>query len=159
MNQEEVRRKIAKYESHLNDTLKKDLETCLECRDKIYSEQAEFLALRNSILAIKGANLAKREPLKTRVDLGCNFYCEARVPDPSTIMVDIGMGFFMEMTLDEALDYIKKKDSALSAEAEKLSVQATKIKANIKLIILGLKELQSINLDPPKRPQNRDIFA
>ena len=43
------------------------------------------------------------EPLKTKVDLGCNFYCQARVPDPSMVMVAVGLGFFLELTLEEAL--------------------------------------------------------
>jgi len=155
----EVAKKIEKYESHLNETLRKDLQTCLELRDKIYTEQAEFLALRNSIMAIREAQLAKGEPLKTKVDLGCNFYCEARVDDPSRIMISVGMGFFLEMTLTEALEFIKKKDDGLTREAEALTQQATKVKANIKLVILGLKELQNINLEGPKKPRNIDIFA
>ena len=43
-------------------------------RDKIYQEQAEYLALRNSINAIKISDLVPGEPMKTKVDLGCNFY-------------------------------------------------------------------------------------
>ena len=38
---------------------------------------------------------------------GCNFYCEAKVDDPTWILVSIGMGFFLEMTLPEALEYIR----------------------------------------------------
>ena len=53
------------------------------------------------------------EPLKTKVDLGCNFYCQARVPDPTKIFVSVGLGFFVELTLDEALEFISKKDCEL----------------------------------------------
>ena len=78
--------------------------------------------------------------------------------DPSRIMVAIGMGFFLEMTLDEALAFTNTKDKELTARAEELTKQSTKIKANIKLIICGLKELQSIAVEP-NRPQYRDIFS
>lgn len=51
-----------------------------------------------------------------------------------------------------------KKDGELGAEAERLTQQTIRIKANIKLVICGLKELQNINVEGP-RPPNRDIFA
>ena len=83
----EITGKVAQYETFLNETLRTDLKSTLTLRDKIYQEQAEYLALRNSINAIKLADLVPGEPLKTKVDLGCNFYCQARVPDPTKIFV------------------------------------------------------------------------
>ena len=76
MEDRERRRKVEQYEVFLNDTLRGDLRKMLEQRDVIYSEQAEFLALRNSIHAIQLAELVAGEPLKTKVELGCNFYCQ-----------------------------------------------------------------------------------
>ena len=46
------------------------------------------------------------EPLKARVDLGCNFYAQAKVPDPTKIFLAIGLGFHLEFTLDEAIKVI-----------------------------------------------------
>ena len=42
----------------------------------MYEEIAEFLALKNSIGAIRAAELRPGQPLKTKVDLGCNFYVQ-----------------------------------------------------------------------------------
>jgi hypothetical protein len=39
---------------------------------------------------------------RLQVDLGCNFFCQAEVADPTMICVGIGYGFFVELTLDEA---------------------------------------------------------
>jgi len=158
MDAREIAEKITKYETHLNETLRKDLQTCLEVRDKIFQEQAEYLALKNSIIAIRDAGLSDREPLKTKVDLGCNFYCAARVADPTRIMVAVGMGFFLEMTLAEALAFISKKDEELTRQAAELTAQSTRVKANIKLVVGGLRELQNIAVEP-SRPPLRDIFA
>ena len=153
-----IEEKVARYEAFLNDTLRSDLKKNLELRDKIYQEQAEYLALRNSINAIKLASLQPGEPLKTKVDLGCNFYCQARIPEPSKICVSVGMGFFVEMTLDEALKFLDKKDAELCKDADKLTEECAKLKANIKLVLGGLRELQNINPEDPKKPQ-RDIFS
>ena len=65
--------KVAQYETFLNETLRTDLKSTLTIRDKIYQEQAEYLPLRNSINAIQLVELVPGEPLKTKVDLGCNF--------------------------------------------------------------------------------------
>merc|ERR1711864_67566 len=130
----------------------------LELRDKVYEEQAEFLALRNSIKAIKLAELVPGELLKTKVDLGCNFYCQARVPDPTRICVSVGLGFFPELTLEEALVFINKKEKLLEAQADKLTADCCKLKANIKLVLGGLQELQKISGDGPRKPF-KDIFS
>ena len=155
---DDVNTKIARFETFLNETLRTDLKRTLELRDKIYEEQAEYLALRNSINAIKLADLVPGEPLKTKVELGCQFYCQARVEDPTKICVSVGLGFFLELTLEEALQFLEKKDRALSKEADRLTEDCSQLKANIKLVLGGLRELQNIDLREPQKPQ-RDIFA
>ena len=45
--------KVLKFETFVEEQLKPDLRFVLEARDKIYAEIAEFLALKNSILAIQ----------------------------------------------------------------------------------------------------------
>ena len=55
-------------------------------------------------------------------------------------------------------DDFSKRDAALTEEAELLTKQTTSIKANIKLVIAGLRELQSISVQE-SRPPLRDIFA
>ncbi len=47
--------------------------------------------------------------MKTKVDLGCNFYCQANIEDPSRIFVEIGLGFYLELTLDEAEKFVNTK--------------------------------------------------
>ena len=154
----DISAKIARYENFLNETLRTDLKKTLERRDEIYTEQAEYLALRNSINAIKLADLVPGEPLKTKVDLGCNFYCQAKVGDPSKIFVSVGLGFYVELTLAEAEKFLDRKDSDLSKQAARLTEDCAKLKANMKLVLGGLRELQNIDVNEPRRPQ-RDIFS
>ena len=84
--------KITRYETFLNEELKPDLKYVLEQRDKIYAEIAEYLALKSSIETIQASKLLPGQPLKTKVDLGCNFYCQAVVSNPGRIFVSIGLG-------------------------------------------------------------------
>ena len=95
-NPTELKLKITKYEEFLSDQLRPDLKSLLEERDKVYLETAEFLALKSSIEAIKASKLCPGEPLKTKVDLGCNFYCQAVVPIPGRILVSVGLGMMSQ---------------------------------------------------------------
>ena len=65
--------------------------------------------LQNSLEAIDKAQLLPGEPLKSKVDLGCNFYCEARVPNPGSVFVDVGLGFFVELDHPAALKVSGKR--------------------------------------------------
>jgi prefoldin subunit 5 len=51
------------------------------------------------------------------------------------ICVCVGFGFFVEMTMDEALKFIDKKVSFLKSTVEQLTIDAAKVKAHIKLIL------------------------
>ena len=136
------RDKVLKYEKFLNEELRPDLKACLEQRDKIYEEIAEYLSLKNSIEAIKSADLPQGQPLDTKVDLGCNFYAKAKVKNPQKVFIDIGFGFYLELSHDEALAFIEKKTKLLDQKTTKLTEESSKIKANIKVVLHGLRELQ-----------------
>ena len=45
---------------------------------------------------------------------------QARVPDPTKVCVAVGLGFFVELTLDEALTFISKKDADLNKQVRNL---------------------------------------
>ena len=54
------------------------------------------------------------------------------------------------------LKFIEKKTKALNITADELNVKACEIKANIKFVLEGLREIQ--NLDPNPRKEFKDIF-
>ncbi|MBN3300075.1 UXT protein, partial [Amia calva] len=99
---------------------------------------------------------AGNKELKTDVDLGCNFYVQAQVQDPSKIFVAVGYGFFVELTLPEALKFIERKTSQLTVQTERLTKDSTKIKANIRMVLEGLRELQGLKELPEER--SREVF-
>ena len=139
----EVQKKISEYETFINEKLKKDLYAVHKAQDDIYSKTAEYLKLKNVIQMIQTLNL-KGDELKSQVDLGCNFFCQAKIQDTSRIFVCVGFGFFVEFTLDEAVKFIEKKVEHLRRNSEKLGRDSAKIKAHIKMLLEGLRELQSL---------------
>lgn len=133
--------KVRRYETFLNERLKKDLEKVLKSREELYSDISEYLQLKTVVEQLKVAELPKGE-LRTQVDLGCNFYVQAKVNDVKHVFVHVGFGFFVEFTLDEALPFIDNKVSQLRKRGEMLSKESAEIKSHIRLVIEGLRELQ-----------------
>ena len=54
-------------------------------------------------------------------------YPQARVPDPSRLFLEVGLGFFVELTLEEALKVIERKTAALEQKATALTQDACKV--------------------------------
>nr|KAG5708449.1 hypothetical protein BaRGS_026176 [Batillaria attramentaria] len=78
MEESTMEQKIYAYETFLNERLREDLRKILESRDKIYGQIAEYLQLKTVIEKLKEDGADKKQ-LKTKVDLGCNFYVQANV--------------------------------------------------------------------------------
>ncbi|XP_034392312.1 protein UXT [Cyclopterus lumpus] len=147
-----VDQKVLQYENFINEVLRSDLQKVLQQRDSVYEKISQYLQLKNSIQSLQDCT----SHLKTDVDLGCNFFVQAEVEDSSRIFVAVGYGFFVEMNHDEALRFIDKKTSQLTAFTEQLSRDSAEIKANIRMVIEGLRELQGLS-DLPESSR-RDVF-
>ena len=144
MEERNLAGKVTKYEEFLNEKLQNDLKQVLKARDSVYEEVSEYLQLRNSIDKLIQCQLPKHD-LKTLVDLGANFYAHARVPDASRIIVVIGLNLCLEMDHSEALNFIDKRVKYLNTKIEQLSQEAADIRARMKLVLQGLRELQFIS--------------
>jgi len=129
------------------------LEKALETRDKVYENLAKYLELRNNILMLKENNVTE---IKTLINLGSEFYVHAVVPKISTIFVNIGLGFHIEFTHEEALKYINQIEQQLNEQTKELTNKASKIKSKIKLILNGIQRL--MELPDPEEPKRRDFL-
>ncbi|KAF7247575.1 hypothetical protein EG68_09867 [Paragonimus skrjabini miyazakii] len=140
---EQLGKRIRKIEEHVNETLRNDLKKTLEAGDEVYAEISEYLQLRNLIEKMRDFRLHK-ENMKTMVDVGCNTYVKAVIPSVELILIDIGLGFYLECNHDEALRVIEMRTSFLNDRTAVFKKRANTLKARIKLFIEGLRELQGI---------------
>ncbi|KAG7280861.1 hypothetical protein CRUP_010843 [Coryphaenoides rupestris] len=74
--------------------------------------------------------------------------------DSSKVFVAVGYGFFVEMSHSEALRFIEKKTKQLNAFTELLTKDSAKIKANIHMVLEGLRELQGLADFPEDHQKN-----
>lgn len=152
MNMASTTAKVESYEAFLNERLKTDLKKVMDIRDNVNSEIAEYLQLRNVIEKIKESDSAEVDTLKTMVDLGANFYCQARVSNPDKIFVCIGFGFYVELSLDEALSFIDKRVTLLNSRLQSLTKDVSEISARVRIVLEGLRELQFGESEPEEPP-------
>ncbi|KAJ3331021.1 hypothetical protein HDU76_004286 [Blyttiomyces sp. JEL0837] len=129
--------KVRRFEAFITERLQPDMIKELEARDKIDSQTAEYLKLKTQIELIKEQNL---KDLKMKVDVGCDFLMQARVKDPTKIFVMVGADTHVELTLDEALAFIAKKEKQLQKISDAYTMNAAKIKAHIKIVLAGIQE-------------------
>ncbi|MBA0776124.1 hypothetical protein Gotri_011172 [Gossypium trilobum] len=123
--------KIQKFEEFVDRRLKPDLVHAI----------AERSDLRKNI-----ENLEKNSvtSLRTLVNLGSEVYMQAEVPDTQRIFVDVGLGFHVEFTWSEALKFISLREEKLERQIEEYTRLIASIKAQIKLVCEGIRELLQI---------------
>ncbi|XP_058717503.1 protein UXT isoform X2 [Poecile atricapillus] len=101
--------KTQRYEAFISDVLQRDLRRVQEQREAVHEQQAQVLQLQAALARLQDV----AAPLHTQVDLGCNFFVSAEVPDPQRVFVALGFGFFAELTLPEALRHLERRSSFL----------------------------------------------
>jgi prefoldin subunit 5 len=60
----------------------------------------------------------KLKKFESRVDIGCNIFENTEVEDTSKIMVALSKDFFVELSQEEALAYIDKKEKYLNDQTK-----------------------------------------
>jgi len=145
-----ISRKVREYETFLNDRLRADLQRAWSERDRLFSEIAEYERLRVTLNTLDELYKNRKEtdiddPLQTQIDLGCSFFVQAECSVNNRIFISMGFGLFCELTYDEAKGFIDKKLPYQREQEVELSTKIAHIKANIKLVLEALKEIQSID--------------
>ncbi|KAE8691927.1 protein argonaute 7-like isoform X1 [Hibiscus syriacus] len=133
--------KIRKFEEFVDRRLKPDLVRAIGERDKVFDQQKIFSDLRKNIENLERNSVTN---LRTVVNLGSEVYMQAEVPDTQHIFVDVGLGFHVEFTWSEALKFISLREEKLERQLEEYTHLIASIKAQIKLVCEGIRELLQI---------------
>lgn len=139
----QTQQKILQFETFVNDVLKADLAKLAEKLDAKNADVAEFLQLKSVITTFQNTNVEKTG-FKTKVDIGNNFFIQAHIPDASKILLDVGLGHYVEFDLDEALIVINVRIKLLEKQIAHLRKVIARTNAHIKLILIVIRDLQGI---------------
>ncbi|MED6106770.1 hypothetical protein PIB30_007430 [Stylosanthes scabra] len=130
--------KVQRYEEFVDRRLKPDLQHAIDERDKIFEQQKIFTDLRRNIENLEKNSITS---LRTLVNLGSEVYLQAEVTNTQRIFVDVGLGFHVEFTWSEALNYIQKREERIAKKIDEYNQLIASIKAQIKLVLEGIREL------------------
>lgn len=139
----DIERKVLLYETIINDVLKDDLASLEKKLETKNAEIIEYHQLKSVITTLQN-NEFDKSGFKTQVDIGENFLIEAHVPDASTIILEIGLGHYLELTLDNALVVTNARIKMLEDQIAQYRKQIARISAHIKLMLLILGKIQGI---------------
>ena len=139
----ETQQKILQFETFVNEVLKSDLAKLAEKLDTKNADVAEFVQLKSVITTFQNTNVEKTG-FKTKVDIGNNFFIQAHVSDASKILLDVGLGYYVEFTLDETLIVINVRIKLLEQQIANLRKQIARTKAHIKYILLTISRIQGL---------------
>ncbi|XP_036316538.1 protein UXT isoform X1 [Pipistrellus kuhlii] len=157
---EDTGEKVLRYEAFVSDVLQRDLRKVLDHRDKVYEQLSKYLQLRNVIERLQEATHSE---LCMQVDLGCNFFVDTVVSDTSRIYVALGYGFFLELTLAEALKFIDRKSNLLTEASENCKACRTSLRSLTIDCLPPLPTLKSLNAffesHGPSFPPYPPLFA
>ncbi|VVA92388.1 unnamed protein product [Arabis nemorensis] len=141
-------------EEIIDKGLKQKLVHATASRDKVFEEQKVLSDLRKNLETLEqnGVNT-----LKTMVNLGSEIYMQAQVPDTRHIFMDVGLGFYVEFTRQEALDYISQREQRIKKELEEVTGVITQIKGRIKLAHYQIQQI--LNLPEENPSSSRQPYA
>ncbi|KAG0478223.1 hypothetical protein HPP92_012942 [Vanilla planifolia] len=148
--------KVQKFEEFVDCRLKPDLVKAIAQRDKVFQQQKVlYPSPILHLVFLKPRSQEEHSELGDKwgdfstsmINLGSEVYMQADVPDTSHIFVDIGMGFHAEFTWTEALEFISVKEARLAKQIEEHTHLIATIKAQIKLVCEGIRELLQIPVE------------
>mmetsp|Transcript_1748 Transcript_1748/g.10770 ORF Transcript_1748/g.10770 Transcript_1748/m.10770 type:complete len:141 (-) Transcript_1748:1898-2320(-) len=132
---------VAYYERFLRHTLHRDLRFSEKSRTSTKEEILEYEKLRKSLQLFEKLGAGTCRAL---VDLGPQVYAQGEVEDTSMLLVDVGIGFHVECTSEEAVQVCQLREEFLREREQVLLSSTASIKANIRLVSEGLDKLQNL---------------
>eukprot|EP00906_Rhabdomonas_costata_P022197 RCo032102 len=129
---------LSRCERVIEKELKPKLQRIVQRRDAVYEKSSNYVKLRSQIERLQANRQAE---LKVMVDVGSQFYMQARVDDTSLVYVDVGLGLFVGLTHSEALICISKKLDELTKQAGDLTRQAAELKFHLRIMHDAIAEL------------------
>lgn len=132
-----------KLESFINNHLREDLKVYEKHLNHINNEIVEYNQLRHTADTISSH---LKDGFNTKVDIGGNFFVQAKVDATDRILVNVGLNHFVEFGLDEAIKFCDFKVRVLNKEADVIREESLKCRANIKLALMCIGDNTKFNM-------------
>ncbi|XP_023954945.1 protein UXT homolog [Bicyclus anynana] len=135
---------IGKYQLFIENVLKEDLRILHLKLQQVNAELTDLIQQKHTLKVITNKSVHPNG-IKTQVNIGCNFFMEASVPDTSVLLMNIGLNHYLEFSTEEAHKYLDARIKVYEQKSEEICNKAAETKAHIKLLLIGIGELENQN--------------
>ena len=140
----DLKQKVTEYGAFITKTLQPQLQQAVEAREEVERDISEYHALQASLVQIQDELKGEdgNQPIETYTDLAHGaVYCRARLSNPRTVFIDVGLRFHVEMKLDEAQAFIDKRVELLKGVLKHKVEVAQRIAKDVEDALDLLQEL------------------
>jgi len=166
-NNNTLQDKIKEYATFISGTLQPQLQLAVEAKESTERDISDYKQLRNTLHHLKNSNTTinnnsssdsnknnnnneQYKPIDALVDVAHDtIYCRTIIANPRTLYVDVGLGFMVELTVDEALSFIDKRVAHL--ETGVLKHQKSAAEGIAKDVEDALDLLEELGAELPER--------
>ncbi|SBT76963.1 prefoldin, putative [Plasmodium ovale] len=138
-NKEGLKKLVLKSESFIDDVLHQQLRERQKKRDEIVQDIFDMEILVENLKLF--LNMKDQKEIETLTSLGCDSYAYADILDKNKIFIQIGYEFYLEMTLEDAIVFLKKKINLYEDKLSYWNKQIARIKAHIQILMRALSSL------------------
>ena len=146
------------YRAFLSQKLEPELHKAHEERVQVEEKIADYRSLLTQIESLEKTTTPKREneegeeeddddkkePTTTvRIDLGSEILCDLAVDNSEKLFVDIGLGFFCQLSYQEARTLSKKRIDILTDDAREKREKEERIAEHVEIVANGIKSLMA----------------
>jgi len=146
------------YRAFLSQKLEPELHKAHEERVQVEEKIADYRSLLTQIESLEKTTTPKREneegeeeddddkkePTTTvRIDLGSEILCDLAVDNSEKLFVDIGLGFFCQLSYQEARTLSKKRIDMLTDDAREKREKEERIAEHVEIVANGIKSLMA----------------
>ncbi|CXI46170.1 prefoldin, putative [Plasmodium berghei] len=136
---EDFQKIILKSESFIDDVLHEHLKERQKKRDEILQDIFDMeILVANLKLLIE---MKDQKEIETITELGCDSYVYADILDKNKIFIQIGYEFYLEMSLENAIVFLKKKINIYEEKLTYWNKEIAKIKAHIQILMRAISNL------------------
>ena len=148
------------YRAFLSQKLEPELRKAHEERVQVEEKIADYRSLLTQIESLEKTTTTKREneegreeedddgkkePTTTtvRIDLGSEILCDLAVDNNNKLFVDIGLGFFCQLSHQEARTLSKKRIEILTDVEREKREKEERIVEHVEIVANGIKSLMA----------------
>ncbi|CAD5215972.1 unnamed protein product [Bursaphelenchus okinawaensis] len=112
--------------------------------------------LRKALVAFEHVKVAATKVKESQdgqdclVPVGSTLYVKGKLEDPDKVLVDVGAGYFIEMSADRAIDHYQRKVDKIRGEVDGLKSIVQQKSAIREIVMQAIqKKVQTMTAKPP----------